>query len=142
MTTTKTTPAKSTRPRTAKQPQDHQPSAEEKQAEFEELEGHELLKPITQLKAWEMTRVQGRMIRVLGEDLDLEDLSDAATSLSANSLDFDALADFMEYIGENYALDQTKFDDFATGEGAQERTQTLVMGYAGAMGKDSRSTDG
>ncbi|MEL0525907.1 hypothetical protein, partial [Neisseria gonorrhoeae] len=103
--TTKTTTARS---RAAKQPQDHQPSTEEKQRDFEEIEGHELLVPITQLRASDMTRIQGRMIRVLGDDLDLKDIGDgdAAESLSASSIDFDAMADFMDYIGDNYVVDQ------------------------------------
>lgn len=140
MTTAKTT----ARARGAKQPQDHQPSTEEKQRDFEEIEGHELLVPITQLKASEMTRIQGRMVRVLGDDLDLKDIGDgeAAESLSASSIDFDAMADFMDYIGDNYVVDQDGWDAFFRGQGAQERTQELVMGYASAMGKGSRSTDG
>ena len=134
MATTKTS---TTRSSSAKQPQDHQPSKEEKQLEFEELEGHELLKPITSMRPSEMARVQGKLISVISSDIGADDLD----QVNVSSLDFDALADFVEFLENRYVLDADAWDAFGHEHG-MEAIQKLAMGYGSAMGKGSRSTDG
>ena len=134
MATAKTS---TTRSRTTKQPQDHQPSKEEKQLEFEELEGHELLKPITSMRPSEMARVQGKLISVISSDIGVDDLE----NVDVSSLDFDALADFIEFLEDRYVLDGDAWDTFGHEHG-MEAVQSLAMGYGSAMGKGSRSTNG
>lgn len=134
MATAKTS---ATRSRTAKQTQDHQPSKEEKQLEFEELEGHELLKPITSMRPSEMARVQGKLISVISSDIGVDDLE----NVDVSSLNFDALADFIEFLEDRYVLDGDAWDTFGHEHG-MEAVQSLAMGYGSAMGKGSRSTNG
>lgn len=142
-----TTPAKATstksNARTRKPAQDHQPSKEQKQETFEEIAGHELLTPITSLRASDMMRLQGRMLKVLG-DRALENIEDGDTSdndFKISDFSFDGMADLTEYVGDNYAINPDEFWAWASGPGAMERAQDLVMGYVNAMGKGSQSTD-
>ena len=49
--------------------------------------------------------------------------------------DLDAFADFIDYLEENYVVDEAGWQEFSIGAGALHRTMELVMAYAGELGK-------
>ena len=118
-----------------KPPQDRQPPAAEVVAEaqerFDEVEGHELLRPLSKVKGSDQTRLMARLQR-LGL---LDEAGDDAGQGGIADLDLDEVADLIDYISERFALDSAEFDEFTCGEGGFVRALTLVMAYVGEMGK-------
>ena len=118
-----------------KSPQDRQPPAAEVVAEaqerFDEVEGHELLRPLSKVKGSDQTRLMARLQR-LGL---LDEAGDDAGQGGIADLDLDEVADLIDYISERFALDSAEFDEFTCGEGGFVRARTLVMAYVGEMGK-------
>ena len=118
-----------------KSPQDRQPPAAEVVAEaqerFDEVEGHELLRPLSKVKGSDQTRLMARLQR-LGL---LDEAGDEAGQGGIADLDLDEVADLIDYISERFALDSAEFDEFTCGEGGFVRALTLVMAYVGEMGK-------
>ena len=118
-----------------KSPQDRQPPAAEVVAEaqerFDEVEGHELLRPLSEVKGSDQTRLMARLQR-LGL---LDEAGDDAGQGGIADLDLDEVADLIDYISERFALDSAEFDEFTCGEGGFVRALTLVMAYVGEMGK-------
>ena len=118
-----------------KSPQDRQPPAAEVVAEaqerFDEVEGHELLRPLSKVKGSDQTRLMARLQR-LGL---LDEAGDDAGQGGIADLDLDEFADLIDYISERFALDSAEFDEFTCGEGGFVRALTLVMAYVGEMGK-------
>ena len=118
-----------------KSPQDRQPPAAEVVAEaqerFDEVEGHELLRPLSKVKGSDQTRLMARLQR-LGL---LDEAGDDAGQDGIADLDLDEVADLIDYISERFALDSAEFDEFTCGEGGFVRALTLVMAYVGEMGK-------
>ena len=118
-----------------KSPQDRQPPAAEVVAEaqerFDEVEGHELLRPLSKVKGSDQTRLMARLQR-LGL---LDEAGDDAGQGGIADLDLDEVADLIDYISERFALDSAEFDEFTCGEGGFVRALTLVMADVGAMGK-------
>lgn len=119
-----------------KAPQDHKTSdavqAEEKQQRFDEIDGHELLKPFSKVKGSDQARLTGRLIKL---GLFSDDAEDVSGGVDVNELDFDAVADLIDYVSERFALDSGKFDAFTMGAGGMERAMNLAVAYAGEMGK-------
>ena len=117
-----------------KSPQDRQPPAAEVVAEaqerFDEVEGHELLRPLSKVKGSDQTRLMARLQR-MGL---LDEAKDDGPGGIAD-LDLDEVADLIDYISERFALDSAEFDEFTCGEGGFVRALTLVMAYVGEMGK-------
>ena len=118
-----------------KSPQDRQPPAAkvvaEAQERFDEVEGHELLRPLSKVKGSDQTRLMARLKR-----LGLLDEGDGeATTIGFDDLDLDQVADLIDYISERFALDSDEFDEFTCGEGGFTRALSLVMAYVGEMGK-------
>ena len=118
-----------------KSPQDRQPPAAEVVAEaqerFDEVEGHELLRPLSKVKGSDQTRLMARLQR-LGL---LDDAEGEPGQGGIADLDLDEVADLIDYISERFALDSAEFDEFTCGEGGFVRALTLVMAYVGEMGK-------
>ena len=118
-----------------KSPQDRQPPAAEVVAEaqerFDEVEGHELLRPLSKVKGSDQTRLMARLQR-LGL---LDEAEGEAGQGGIADLDLDEVADLIDYISERFALDSAEFDEFTCGEGGFVRALTLVMAYVGEMGK-------
>ena len=118
-----------------KSPQDRQPPAAEVVAEaqerFDEVEGHELLRPLSKVKGSDQTRLMARLQR-MGL---LDEAEGEAGQGGIADLDLDEVADLIDYISERFALDSDAFDDFTCGEGGFVRALTLVMAYVGEMGK-------
>ena len=118
-----------------KSPQDRQPPAAEVVAEaqerFDEVEGHELLRPLSKVKGSDQTRLMARLQR-LGL---LDEAGDDAGQGGISDLDLDEVADLIDYISERFALDSAEFDEFTCGEGGFVRALSLVMAYVGEMGK-------
>ena len=118
-----------------KSPQDRQPPAAEGVAEaqerFDEVEGHELLRPLSKVKGSDQTRLMARLQR-LGL---LDEAGEDAGQGGIADLDLDEVADLIDYISERFALDSAEFDEFTCGEGGFVRALTLVMAYVGEMGK-------
>ena len=118
-----------------KSPQDRQPPAAvvvaEAQERFDEVEGHELLRPLSKVKGSDQTRLMARLQR-LGL---LDEAGDDAGQGGIADLDLDEVADLIDYISERFALDSAEFDEFTCGEGGFVRALTLVMAYVGEMGK-------
>ena len=118
-----------------KSPQDRQPPAAEVVAEaqerFDEVEGHELLRPLSKVKGSDQTRLMARLQR-LGL---LDEAEGEAGQGGIADLDLDEVADLIDYISERFALDSDAFDEFTCGEGGFVRALSLVMAYVGEMGK-------
>lgn len=118
-----------------KSPQDRQPPAAEVVAEaqerFDEVEGHELLRPLSKVKGSDQTRLMARLQR-MGL---LDEAKDDGGEIGFADLDLDEVADLIDYISERFALDSAEFDEFTCGEGGFVRALTLVMAYVGEMGK-------
>ncbi|UQN30654.1 hypothetical protein [Brachybacterium kimchii] len=123
-----------------KTPQDRKtPQAEqdaEKQRQFADVEGHELLKPFSKVKGSDQARLTNRLIRLdVFDDVD-EDTEDAdEKDFSIQDLDLDAVADLIDYVSEKFALDSNKFDEFTMGQGGMQRAMDLTIAYASEMGK-------
>lgn len=120
-----------------KTPQDRKTPAadkvEEKQQRFDEIDGHELLKPFSKVKGSDQARLTGRLIKL---GLFSDDAEDVSGGVNVSELDFDAVADLIDYVSERFALDTAKFDAFTMGAGGMERAMNLAVAYAGEMGKD------
>ena len=118
-----------------KSPQDRQPPAAEVVAEaqerFDEVEGHELLRPLSKVKGSDQTRLMARLQR-MGL---LDEAKGDGGEVGFADLDLDEVADLIDYISERFALDSAEFDEFTCGEGGFVRALTLVMAYVGEMGK-------
>ena len=118
-----------------KSPQDRQPPAAEVVAEaqerFDEVEGHELLRPLSKVKGSDQTRLMARLQR-MGL---LDEAKGDGDEIGIDDLDLDEVADLIDYISERFALDSAEFDEFTCGEGGFVRALTLVMAYVGEMGK-------
>ena len=118
-----------------KSPQDRQPPTAEVVAEaqerFDEVEGHELLRPLSKGKGSDQTRLMARLQRLGLRD----EAGDDAGQGGIADLDLDEVADLIDYISERFALDSAEFDEFTCGEGGFVRALTLVMAYVGEMGK-------
>lgn len=118
-----------------KSPQDRQPPAAEVVAEaqerFDEVEGHELLRPLSKVKGSDQTRLMARLQR-MGL---LDEAKGDGDEVGFDDLDLDEVADLIDYISERFALDSAEFDEFTCGEGGFVRALTLVMAYVGEMGK-------
>ena len=111
---------------TPRKPQDRKapaPTNAERELEFSEIEGHELLKPFSKVKSSDQARIMQRLRGAIGEDGDDTDI------------DLDVFADFIDYLEENYVVDVAGWQEFSIGAGALHRTMQLVMAYAGEMGK-------
>lgn len=118
-----------------KSPQDRQPPAAEVVAEaqerFDEVEGHELLRPLSKVKGSDQTRLMARLQR-MGL---LDEAKGDGDEVGFDDLDLDEVADLIDYISERFALDSAEFDEFTCGDGGFVRALTLVMAYVGEMGK-------
>lgn len=115
-------------------PQDHKPSTtditEAKQARFDEIEGHELLRPFSKVKGSDQVRLLGRLSRL---GLISDDEGDAGAA-DLSGLDLEEIADLIDYVAERFAIDQAKFEEFTSGKGGYERAMTLAVAYAGELG--------
>lgn len=106
----------------AKAPQDHKIS-------FDEVEGSELLVSINQVKGSDQLRLLGQLT-----SLGLLDDKDSS-EVDLDDLDFDKVADLVDYVSARFAKDPKKFDDFTRGKGGFERALNLAVSYAGALGE-------
>lgn len=122
-----------------KSPQDRQPPAAEVVAEaqerFDEVEGHELLRPLSKVKGSDQTRLIARLKRLGLLDEAEGEAAGESGRFNVVDLDFDEVADLIDYISERFALDSAEFDEFTCGEGGFERAMNLAMAYVGEMGK-------
>lgn len=120
-----------------KTPQDRKPSkaAEDAQKEldFSEVEGHELMKPFSKVRGSDQARLTARLQGIF-KDKPIDEIS-SEDDVDVSDLDFDAFADFLDYVGDNFSVDAEKFEEFTCGQGGMERAQVLVMAYVGELGK-------
>lgn len=118
---------------TRKVPQDRKPSQDdvdqERQKAFEEVEGHELLVPFSKVKGSDQARLTQQLRHVIGDDLEDSDVS-------MSDMDFNDVADLIDYVSERFAVDSAKFDEFTCGKGGMERALNLTLAYVGEMGND------
>lgn len=116
---------------TRKVPQDRKPSQDdvdqERQKAFEEVEGHELLVPFSKVKGSDQARLTQQLRHVIGDDLEDSDVS-------MSDMDFNDVADLIDYVSERFAVDPAKFDEFTCGKGGMERALNLTLAYVGEMG--------
>lgn len=117
---------------TPKTPQDRKKSAAtiaaEQQVAFEEVEGHEHIVPFSKIKGSDQLRIIGR-IKALGLGGGEKD-EDAETEI-----DMDGFADFIDWIGERFTVDQKKFETWSSGQGGIGRTMKLAMALLSELGK-------
>lgn len=105
-----------------KAPQDHQIS-------FDEVEGSELLVSISQVKGSDQLRLLSQL-KALGV-MDTK----AGDEVDVDDLDFEKVADLVDYVGAKFAKSPKEFDDFTKGKGGFERAMNLVVSYAAALGE-------
>ena len=115
---------------TPKTPQDHKPSdaeiADIQKKSFSEIEGHEHIKPFSRIKGSDQMRIIGRLKNLgITSGKDNED----------SDLDLDGFADFVDWIAENYTVDQKKFEEWSAGDAGMIRTMKLAMGLLSELGK-------
>ena len=119
-------------------PQDHKTSTtditEAKQARFDEIEGHDLLRPFSQVKGSDQVRLLGRLSRL---GLVSDDQEKDAGAVGLDGLDLEEIADLIDYVAERFAVDQSEFEKFTSGKGGYERAMTLAVAYAGELGNDA-----
>ena len=117
-----------------KTPQDKKPSQKEVQEalqkDFNEVEGSEHIVPFSKIKGTDQMRIIGRM-RSLG-------IGDDDTESDIN---FEEFADFVDWIGEKYTVDQEKFEAWSAGPGGMVRTLKLATALLGELGKGMGSTE-
>lgn len=117
---------------TARKPQDRKPAAAEiaeaQKKRFEEIDGHEHIKPFGKIKGSDQLRIIGRIksLGLGGKDEDDVDEKD---------IDLDGFADFIDWIGERFTVDQDAFEAWSSGEGGIGRTMKLAMGLLSELGK-------
>ncbi|UEJ82641.1 hypothetical protein Bra3105_17710 [Brachybacterium halotolerans subsp. kimchii] len=120
---------------TTKTPQDHKTSQAaqdaEKQERFEDIDGHELLKPFSKVKGSDQLRLLAQL-RGLGI---VDDADDTSEDVNIDDLDFEKVADLIDYVSARFAIDPEKFDEFTTGDGGYDRAMQLAVAYAGELGK-------
>lgn len=117
----------------ATKPQDRKPAqadvVAEQQANFDEIDGHELLKPFSKVKGSDQLRLLAQLknLGVLDED--------EGEAVDIDDLDLEKVADLIDYVGERFAVEAEAFDEFTTGAGGYERAMNLAIAYAGELGK-------
>nr|DAU28508.1 MAG TPA: hypothetical protein [Caudoviricetes sp.] len=111
------------------------PAAAETQApiKFEDIPGAELMRPIKTFTAAEQARFTGRMTAILGADFDVKNATEQEIDLS--KLDFDKLADLIEWATENLAIDKEEFEEFTSGKGGMGRAFDLILGMQQLLGE-------
>lgn len=120
----------------AKTPQDRKPKATpDPVVVFDDTPGAELLTPPSEITASAQARLIARMEPVIANVHELEGDGDKARSIK--DLDLDALADFIDYVVENFAADRKGLDEFTKGAGAFTKTANLVIAYGNELGKDA-----
>lgn len=126
-------------PEGVKQPQDFATSKaeviEEQQIDFNDREGAHLLVPFSKVKGSDQLRLLGRLRDLLRTSVNESGEIDA-DKVDANALDVDELADFLDYVGERFAVNVHEFEKFTMGAGNFSRGLDLVMSYAAELGKD------
>lgn len=117
----------------ATKPQDHKPTQSatqaEKQANFDEIDGHELLKPFSKVKGSDQLRLLSQL-----KNLGVMDDSEG-DEIDIDDLDLEKVADLIDYVGDRFAVDVDAFEEFTTGAGGYERAMNLAIAYAGELGK-------
>lgn len=111
--------------------------AEEKQQDFSEIEGSELLVPFSKVKGSDQARLVNRLKSLGLFSEDETGGGDEDSSVPIDSLDLEAVADLIDYVSEKFAVNSAKFDDFTRGSGGMERAVNLAVGFAGELGKES-----
>lgn len=117
----------------ARKPQDHKRTNKEVfddlQKEFSEVEGSEHIVPLGKIKGSDQLRIIGRLKNLgLGEG-----------DTSANDLDMDAFADFIDWIADRYTVNKEKFEEWSGGPGGMIRTLQLSMALMSELGKGMES---
>lgn len=116
-----------------KTPQDHKTTKAARDAQqqisFQEVEGHELLKPFSELTGADGARIIGRLKSALGTDP-----ADMEEGAAAEDMDFDAMADLIDFIGERYVVDPAGWAEFNTAANVSKVLE-LVSAFAGELGK-------
>lgn len=119
---------------TARAPQDRKPTkaakTEAAQVRFDEIEGHDLLRPFSQVKGSDQVRLLGRLTR-LGL---IDDAEDGDSTADLSGMDLEEIADLIDYVAERFAIDVQAFEEFTSGRGGYERAMTLAVAYAGELG--------
>ena len=118
-----------------KAPQDHKKPKEEiyedLQRDFNEVEGSELIKPLSKIKGSDQLRIMGRLV-----ELGITD-----EGADESEIDFEKFADLVDWISERFSVDSKKFDEWSGGTGGMTRTLTLAMALMGELGKGMSSAD-
>lgn len=100
---------------------------EQTPVKFEDLEGSDLLRPISTLRAWDQARLLNCVTPLQAAvEKGVESIAD---------VDLNLFADVMELVAKKYTVDPEKFEEFATGAGAFNRVMDLIMSYVGLMGE-------
>lgn len=119
---------------TRKQPQDRRPKKEEIEQEsirFEDLPGAEHVISFDELGPAEQTRLIGR-VKALGL---MPDEDDAIESINLNDVDFEALADLIDYFIEKFAADKTALENALSGKGGMTRAMELIFSFINLVGE-------
>ena len=87
---------------------------------FEDIPGAELMRPIKTFTAAEQARFTGRMTAIL---------------IDLSKLDFDKVADLIEWATENLAIDKDEFEEFTSGKGGMGRAFDLILGMQQLLGE-------
>ena len=106
-----------------------------KNLKFEDMDGHELLRPLSTVKGSDQARAMNQLSKVRGslQGLEAVDLENPEKALEA--VDLDKVADLIDYVAEHFALDVEEFEKFTSGEGGMSRAFLLTLTYLSLMGE-------
>ena len=94
-----------------------------KNLKFEDMDGHELLRPLSTVKGSDQARALNQLSKIRGSLQGLE------------AVDLDKVADLIDYVAEHFALDVEEFEKFTSGEGGMSRAFLLTLTYLSLMGE-------
>ena len=111
-----------------KAPQDHKkPNSEiyeDLEKEFSEVEGSELIVPLSKIKGTDQMRIIGKI-----QSLNISEDS------KESDMDLDQFADVIDWLSEKFSVDSKKFDTWSSGPGGMMRTMKLAMALMQELGK-------
>ncbi|MFJ3030869.1 hypothetical protein ACIP5Z_02105 [Rothia terrae] len=135
--TTATTAKKQAKTAGAKLPQDHKEPAQS----YRELDGAELLKPISQLRRSEAALLALTLGQALGKDIAglddeaFESMSDEDAMVFLSSMNPVGIKNFMDIIEDSFVVDLDAWDKKFPLNRWQD-AMNLSLNYAGEVGKD------
>jgi hypothetical protein len=92
----------------------------------EQTPGWDLLIPFKKVKGSDQLRLVNQLQKIIPT-------GDGAAG--EKEMDFDLVADFIDFVSEKFAVDSEVFDEWTRGEDGYNRAMTLAVAYGTALGE-------